>query len=128
MRALLDTHTFLWWVTNQPQLSETVSSILRDRQNQIFFSAASAWEIAIKAQLGKLEIPSQPEDFIASQLELNSFQVLPIELKHALHIYHLPTHHKDPFDRILIAQSQVENLPLLTLDPQIIKYGINVIW
>ena len=128
MRALLDTHTFLWWVTNQPQLSETVSSILQDRQNQIFFSAASGWEIAIKAQLGKLEIPSQLEDFIASQLDLNSFQVLPIELKHALHIYHLPIHHKDPFDRILIAQSQVENLPLLTLDPQIIKYGINVIW
>jgi len=128
MRTLLDTHTFLWWVTNTPQLSETVRSILAAQHNQIFFSAASGWEIAIKAQLGKLEIPSQPEDFILHQLEINSFQILPIELKHALHIYHLPNHHKDPFDRILIAQSQVENLPLLTLDTQIRKYGIHVIW
>ena len=128
MRALLDTHTFLWWVTNQPQLSETVSSILRDRQNQIFFSAASGWEIAIKAQLGKLEIPSQPEDFIASQLELNSFQVLPIELKHALHIYHLPIHHKDPFDRILIAQCLVDNLTIASCDAQIIRYPVQQIW
>jgi len=128
MRALLDTHTFRWWVTNQPQLSETVKSIRQDRKNQIFFSAASGWEIAIKAQLGKLEIPSEPEDFIANQLEINSFQVLPIELKHALYIYHLPTHHKDPFDRILVAQSQVENLPLLTLDRQIIRYEVDVIW
>lgn len=127
MRALLDTHTFLWWVTNNSQLSETVKSILGDRHNQIFFSAASGWEIAIKAQLGKLEIPNLPEDFIIHQLEINYFQILPIELKHALHIYHLPNHHKDPFDRILIAQSQVENLPLLTLS-QIHKYGINVVW
>lgn len=128
MRGLLDTHTFLWWVTNQPQLSERVKLILSDRNNQIFFSAASGWEIAIKAQLGKLEIPNEPEAFIADQLELNSFQILPIELKHTLHIYHLPIHHKDPFDRILIAQSQVEKLPLLTLDPQIMRYEVDIIW
>ena len=128
MRGLLDTHTFLWWVTNQPQLSERVKLILSDRNNQIFFSAASGWEIAIKTQLGKLEIPNEPEAFIANQLELNSFQILPIELKHTLHIYYLPIHHKDPFDRILIAQSQVEKLPLLTLDPQIMRYEVDVIW
>lgn len=128
MRALLDTHTFLWWVTNNSQLSSTVQSILRNRSNEIFFSVASGWEIAIKAQLGKLDLPSQPEYYIANQLELNSFQVLPINLNHALQIYHLPNYHKDPFDRILVAQCQVENLPLLTLDANISEYRINVIW
>lgn len=116
MKALLDTHAFLWWVTNNPQLSSTVQSILCDRSNEIFFSAASSWEIAIKAQLRKLEIPCQPEIYIAEQLEINSFQILPIEVKHTLQTYYLPNHHKDPFDRILVAQSQVEDLPLLTLD------------
>lgn len=128
MKALLDTHAFLWWVTNNPQLSSTVQSILSDRSNEIFFSAASSWEIAIKAQLRKLEIPSKPEIYIAEQLEINSFQILPIEVKHTLQTYYLPNHHKDPFDRILVAQSQVEDLPLLTLDAKIAQYGVNVIW
>lgn len=80
MRALLDTHTFLWWVTNSAQISATVQTVIGDRNNQIMFSAASGWEIAIKAQLGKLEIPGQPESFIANQLTLNSFEVLPIRM------------------------------------------------
>ncbi|AFY99875.1 type II toxin-antitoxin system VapC family toxin [Calothrix sp. PCC 6303] len=128
MKALLDTHTFLWWVTNNLQLSSTVKSILSERNNRIFFSAASSWEIAIKAQLSKLELPSNPEVYIAEQLEINSFQVLPIELKYTLQTYYLPNHHKDPFDRILVAQSQVENLPLLTLDPKIAQYQVSIIW
>ncbi len=128
MRALLDTHAFLWWVTNSPQLSSTVKSILSDRHNQIFFSAASGWEIAIKAQLRKLDLPELPEIYLAQQLEINSFQVLPIDLRHTLQTYYLPNHHKDPFDRILVAQSQVENLPLLTLDSKIAEYGVSVIW
>ena len=74
MKALLDTLTFLWWVTNNPQLSSTIISILSDRSNEIFFSAASGWEIAIKAQLRKLELPNEPEIYIAEQIEINSFQ------------------------------------------------------
>lgn len=128
MKALLDTHAFLWWVTNNPQLSSTVQSILMERSNEIFFSAASGWEIAIKAQLRKLELPSEPEIYIAEQLKINSFQILPIELRHTLQTYYLPNHHKDPFDRILVAQSQVENLPLLTLDAKIAQYEVRVIW
>jgi PIN domain nuclease of toxin-antitoxin system len=128
MKALLDTHAFLWWVTNAPQLSSTVKSLLSDRNNQIFFSAASGWEIAIKAQLKKLELPELPEVYITQQLEINSFQVLPINLRHTLQTYYLPNHHKDPFDRILVAQSQVEELPLLTLDAKIAQYGVSVIW
>lgn len=128
MKALLDTHAFLWWITDNPQLSSTVKYILSNRSNQIFFSAASGWEIAIKAQVGKLDLPSNPEIYIAEQLEINSFQILPIELKHSLQTYYLPNHHKDPFDRILVAQSQVENLPLLTRDGKISLYEINIIW
>lgn len=128
MKALLDTHAFLWWVTNNPQLLSTVQSILMERSNEIFFSAASGWEIAIKAQLRKLELPSEPEIYIAEQLKINSFQILPIELRHTLQTYYLPNHHKDPFDRILVAQSQVENLPLLTLDAKIAQYEVRVIW
>jgi PIN domain nuclease of toxin-antitoxin system len=102
--------------------------IIADRSNKILFSVASGWEIAIKAQLGKLQISGQPEPFIAQQLAINLFEVLPIQLNHALQTYHLPNHHKDPFDRILVAQSQVENLPILTVDPKLTQYGVNVIW
>jgi PIN domain nuclease of toxin-antitoxin system len=128
MKALLHTHTFLWWVTNNPQLSLTTRSIIADRNNQIFFSVASGWEIAIKAQLGKLQLPDQLELFLTNQLTVNSFVLLPIQLNHALHTYHLSNHHKDPFDRILVAQSQVENLPIMTLDSKIAQYGVTVIW
>ena len=128
MKALLDTHTFLWWVTNNPQLSLTIRSIIADRNNQIFFSVASGWEIAIKAQLGKLQLPDQLELFLTNQLTVNSFVLLPIQLNHALYTYQLSNHHKDPFDRILVAQSQVENLPIMTLDSKIAQYGVTVLW
>ncbi len=128
MKALLDTHAFLWWVTNNPQLSSTVRYILSDRNNEIFLVQLQEVEIAIKAQLRKLELPELPEIYIAEQLEINSFQVLPIELRHTLQTYYLPNHHKDPFDRILVAQSQVENLPLLTRDANIAEYGVSVLW
>ena len=91
-------------------------------------SAASGWEIAIKAQLGKLQLPDNLERYIADQLPLNGFESLPIQLRHALHVYTLPNLHHDPFDRILVAQSQMEQLPILTLDPQIARYGVDVIW
>ncbi len=128
MKVLLDTHTFLWWVTNDAQLSSPVQAILRDRGNQVFFSTASAWEIAIKAQLGKLSLPNLPEPFIHHQLQLNAFEVLPTNLPHSLQIYHLPLLHKDPFDRMLIVQSQLESLPLLTVDSRITQYNVNTIW
>ncbi len=128
MKALLDTHTFLWWVTNNPLLSTTVDGILRDRSNEIFVSAATGWEIAIKSQIGKLNFPTPPEPFMLQQLALNSFVGLPIRLEHGLQVYHLPLHHRDPFDRILIAQSQLEGMPILTADSKISQYGVHVIW
>jgi PIN domain nuclease of toxin-antitoxin system len=128
MKVLLDTHTFLWWITDSPRLSARAREVIRDSDNELFFSAASGWEIAIKAQLGRLQLPDDLEHFIVDQLSLNTILVLPIQLRHALHVYTLPQHHRDPFDRMLIAQSQVENLPILTTDSQIVQYDVETIW
>ena len=128
MKALLDTHAFLWWITDDPRLSSRMRELTGDSTNTLFLSTASGWEIAIKAQLGKLQLPDNLERYIADQLSLNGFESLPIQLRHALHIYTLPDLHRDPFDRILVAQSQLEQLPILTVDPQIARYGVDVIW
>lgn len=128
MRALLDTHTFLWWNTEDPQLSARAREIIADGRNEIILSAASVWEISIKAAKGKLILPEPPEQYIANRMELYRFQPLLIQVSHATRVYSLPHHHDDPFDRMLIAQSQVESLPLLSADPEIRKYDVEVIW
>ncbi len=128
MKALLDTHAFLWWITDNPMLSSHVRKIISDGRNELFFSAASGWEIAIKAQLGRIKIPDKPEIFISEQMIANAIQSLPIQISHAFHVYNLPSYHRDPFDRMLIAQAQLEGLPILTNDPQISRYPVKVIW
>jgi PIN domain nuclease of toxin-antitoxin system len=128
MRVLLDTHAFLWWVLNDPQLSARCRQIIADPANTIYISAAVAWEIAIKAQLGKLTLSDTPEVIITDQIQQNNFQVLPITLQHTLHTYTMPLHHRDPFDRILAAQSHIENLPIVTIDALISQYGVSTIW
>jgi len=128
MKALLDTHTFLWWITDNLKLSSRVRKIISDGKNELFLSAASGWEIAIKAQLGRIKIPDKPELFISEQMLANAIQGLPIQISHALYVYNLPPHHRDPFDRMLVAQAQLEGLPILTDDPQISQYQAKVIW
>jgi len=128
MKVLLDTHTFLWWITDDPKLSLRVRGIISDGENEIFISAATGWEIAIKAQIGRLKLPDEPRLFILEQLKINGMKSLPIEMRHALHISTLPIHHQDPFDRILIAQAQMEELPVLSADPQFWKYDVTIIW
>ena len=128
MKALLDTHVFLWWITDDQRLSSRVREIIADGTNEILFSAASGWEIAIKTRLGRLQLPNDPEIFIPEQLELNAIEVLPVQIGHALHVYQLPSHHRDPFDHLLIAQAQLEKLPILTADPQISRYPVEIIW
>jgi len=128
MKALLDTHTFLWWVTNDAQLSDAARDIIADGANHIYLSVASAWEIAIKVGTGKLQLPEPPSQYVTNRVAQNGFRVLPILLAHALHTAALPPHHRDPFDRILVAQSFVEEMPLLTADAQIAVYGVFVIW
>jgi PIN domain nuclease of toxin-antitoxin system len=128
MRALLDTHTLLWWVTNDSQLSQPVREIITNPENTIYFSVASSWEIIIKYNAGKLPLPEQAPQFIESSLKINRFESLSIELSHILQIHQLPDYHRDPFDRILVAQAQVENLLLLTIDHQIKRYPIQTFW
>jgi len=128
MRALLDTHTFIWWVTDDSRLSSTARHIIADSENTLFLSAASAWEIVIKVRLGKLDLPEPPETYIPSRLAVNRFESLPIKMVHALQVINLPDLHRDPFDRIIIAQSQFEKLPIITVDSLITRYPIDVIW
>ncbi len=128
MKVLLDTHTFLWWIIDSPKLSSRIRKIISDGNNDLFLSAASGWEIAIKAQLGRIKIPDKPEIFISEQMRANAIQGLPIQISHALHVYNLPSRHRDPFDRMLVAQAQLEGLPILTDDPQIAQYPVKVIW
>jgi len=128
MRYLLDTHTFLWWIVDSDLLSKRVRDIMSDGANTLYLSAASGWEIAIKADLGRIQLPDEPGKVIPEQMSLNTVVGLPIQMSHALHVHSLPKHHRDPFDRMLVAQSQLEELPILTSDPQIAKYEVDVVW
>lgn len=128
MRAILDTHAFIWWVTDDSRLSSTAKTIITNPGNLLFLSAASAWEIVIKVRLGKLTLPEAPEIYIPSRLKMNRFESLSIQMVHALQVTSLPDLHRDPFDRIIIAQSQVEKMPIVSVDSQIIQYPVDVIW
>ena len=128
MKALLDTHTFLWWIANDPQLSQRARQVIEDGATELFLSVASGWEMAIISRLGKLKVPDDLHSFVAEQVRINAIEVLPIEMIHALHVHALPDHHRDPFDRMLVAQSQIEKMPILTGDPQIALYAVTVIW
>jgi PIN domain nuclease of toxin-antitoxin system len=128
MKALLDTHTFLWWNLDDPQLSEKARNFISDGRNEIFLSAASAWEIAIKAAKGRLILPEAPDQYVANRMRYHRFKALPIEISHALHVFDLPQIHTDPFDRLLIAQGQMESMPILTADSEIGSYPIEIVW
>jgi PIN domain nuclease of toxin-antitoxin system len=128
MNALLDTHAFIWWVTDAPQLSSIAKNFIANPDNKIFFSVASVWEIIIKVNTGKLNIPEAVGTYITSRLTDNRFEVLGIELVHVLQVAKLPDLHRDPFDRIIIAQSQVMRMPIITIDRLIIQYDVDVIW
>lgn len=128
MKALLDTHVFLWWITDDRRLSSRASKIISNGDNLLYLSAASGWEISIKARLGKLELPSNIASFIAEQLAENAVIPLDVKMHHALYVYTLPDYHRDPFDRLLIAQAQLEDLPIITTDSQIARYPVEVIW
>ena len=123
MRLILDTHVLLWWLNNNKTLSEQASQAIRESNNLVFISAATAWEISIKKSLGKLEPPDNLEDALLA----NRFQSLPITVPHALLAGQLPPHHDDPFDRLLIAQSRIEGLTLVTRDQKQLLYDVQTI-
>jgi PIN domain nuclease of toxin-antitoxin system len=117
--ALLDTHIVLWWLADSPLLSDTARTVVANGANTIFVSAATAWEMAIKQAAGKLQAPGDLE----SVLRANRFEMLPITVTHALAAGALPPHHADPFDRMLVAQAELEGMTLLTHDARLPVYG-----
>jgi PIN domain nuclease of toxin-antitoxin system len=124
MNLLLDTHAFLWAIDNSPQLSESARTAIIDGNNVVFVSAATAWEIAVKKAIGKLTIP---QGSYLDELRVHRFTPLDITTEHALAVEMLPHYHRDPFDRLLIAQAQMERLTLITRDPRIKQYAVPVI-
>lgn len=128
MRYLLDTVVFLWWIAGDGSLSPAARDAIQAESNALYLSAASAWEIAIKAKLGRLTLAEDPDRLIPEQMSVNSISPLPIQVSHALHVHNLPDHHQDPFDRMLVAQSQLEDLPVVTPDQKIAQYGVRTIW
>jgi PIN domain nuclease of toxin-antitoxin system len=129
MDILLDTHTFLWWLegTGTP-LSQTAHDLIADSNNRIFVSSATGWEISIKYGLGKLKLPDMPDIYVLDRIAKNGFIDLPISTKHSTIVHQLPAIHRDPFDRILVAQAQIEQLTLLTADPLVQQYPVSWLW
>jgi PIN domain nuclease of toxin-antitoxin system len=126
MKILLDTHTFLWALSDEARLSERVRRLLP--RAEPWLSVASLWEILIKSQSGKLPLPQPVGPYVMSKLKFNGVKVLSVSPEHVLRIESLPMHHRDPFDRMLIAQSLEEQLPLVTSDAVFQRYGLNLIW
>ena len=126
MRYLLDTHVWLWWYLEPERLEAKTLRLLEDGGAELFFSAASIWEIAIKYRLGKLKLNPPPEDLLPAELARDTIQILPISMAHALRAGALPPHHQDPFDRMLIAQAQLENMTLITADPHFSDYKVRL--
>ncbi len=128
MKYLLDTHAFLWWIGDDPSLSKKARSIISDEGNEIYLSAVSVWEIAIKSRAGRIEIREELESFVDRHVRGNAFLPLPVTLRHSAKIQMLPNHHRDPFDQMLAAQGMVEGLPVITVDKMIGSLGAKVVW
>lgn len=127
MRLLVDTQCFLWMTSAPSRFSEVTRRLLLSQTTTLFFSAGSAWEIAIKHGLGKLALPQQPSQYVEDRLRRTRTTPLPISVAHALRVAELPPHHRDPFDRLLIAQAQLERLPVLTADRQFAAYDVEIV-
>jgi PIN domain nuclease of toxin-antitoxin system len=128
VRFLLDTHGLLYWVYDPPRLGAAALKVIADRDNTIYWSVASSWEIAIKVGLGKLRLDGPPSEVLPVELQRNGFTLLPIDHTHALSVCELPRHHGDPFDRLLVAQALAEDLTLLTADRHLAEYGVRTAW
>lgn len=128
MRLLLDTHAFLWFVLNDPSLSAKARDLIAEAENEVFVSPATYWELAIKISLGKYSLEGAFEAFFADQLARNDFNILPIQIAHAAVLSRLPFVHRDPFDRMLVAQAMAEGISLVSGDEMLKGYPVNVVW
>lgn len=129
MRALLDTHAFVWSETLDRRFSGAARTFIEDESNELYLSAVIAWEIGVKFAKGRLpELPESPQTYVTRRMALLRAEPLPIEVSHALQAASLPAIHADPFDRLLVAQAQLEGLAILTRDPNIAQYDVETIW
>lgn len=128
MRVIADTHSFLWFIAGDARLSARARDVLSEPRNDVAVSIASLWEIAIKVRVGKLRLERPFGELVPQQLARNAIRVLPIEIEHLVRISTLPMHHRDPFDRVVVAQSLEEHLPLVSTDDALDAYGIQRIW
>ena len=126
--AIADNHTFLWFVTDDPSLSQTAQSLIGDVTNEIVVSPATYWEVAIKVSVGKYPLQVPFEQFFAEGIAGNDFSILPIEIRHAKILASLPMHHKDPFDRMIVAQAIAEQVPVVSMDSAFDSYGVTRLW
>ena len=128
MRLLLDTHTLLWWHDQPARLTETAYGAIRELGNDVWLSVVNGWEIQIKVQLGKLTLPKPLRVLLQEEQTVNGFRVLPVTLEHVYAHDKSPLHHRDPFDRLLIAQAHQAGLTMVTHDPKFSAYSIPVLW
>ena len=128
MRLLLDTHTFIWFVTDSPRLSTTAKALIENDYNEKLFSVASVWEMAIKHSIGKLNFELPFKNFVEQQMKQNSMSLLNIQFLHLDIVANLPLHHRDPFDRLIIAQAMVERIPIVGTDRIFDSYPIERLW
>ena len=128
MRVLLDTHSFLWFLAGDSRLSPHARQIMTDFENDLVLSVASLWEIAIKTSLGKLALAAPYDELFPQQLQQHEIHVLQIQLSHLCTLTSLPFHHRDPFDRLIIAQGATEDLPIMSVDSVFSSYPVHVIW
>ena len=128
MKILLDTHTFLWWVDGNPALSAKALEAIRNPRHDCFLSMVSCWEMAVKSSIGKLTLTMPVERFVAEQVAEDGFILLPIEFRHVCKVESLPFHHRDPFDRLLVAQAIMGKMAFVSADTTLDQYGVRRIW
>ena len=128
MKLLLDTHTLLWFIAGNSNLSPASRKLIEGTENEKFVSAASIWETAIKVSIGKMSLTAPFDDIFPRQLEINGFDLLPVKIEHSSIVVTLPFHHSDPFDRIIAAQAIAESMFIVSLDEIFDHYGINRKW
>jgi len=128
MRFLIDTHCWLWMFFEPERLNENAFDLMTSGEHTVLFSAISAAEIGVKVGIGKLHLSGSAKEYMDSRIEASGVKTMPLYIQHAIRVADLPRHHRDPFDRLLIAQAQAEGLPLMTADAAIAKYDVEIIW
>ena len=128
MQYLLDTHVLIWWITSDKRLSQKAHDMIMPHRNTLFWSVVSTWEISIKHSLGRLVFEEPPEELLPFELERNRLETLLIMNEHAFRAGQLPRHHRDPFDRMLVAQAQIESIGIISNDQKLRQYDVNVLW